>query len=78
MPDTPTALPTVNRQVLLARRPHGGVTPDCFELAEAPVAELADGEALLRIDYLSIDPTIRGWMERDERAGARVGRRGEV
>jgi hypothetical protein len=61
----PDALPTVNRQVRLARRPQGPVRPDCFELAEAPVDPLGDGEALLRIDYLSIDPTIRGWMERD-------------
>lgn len=68
MPDdaTPTAaLPTTNRQVRLARRPHGPVTSDCFELAEAPVSALEEGQALLAVDYLSIDPTIRGWMERD-------------
>lgn len=59
------ALPTTNRQVRLARRPHGPVTADCFDIGEVPVPDLAEGEALLRVDYLSIDPTIRGWMERD-------------
>lgn len=57
-------MPT-NRQVRLAQRPTGPVTPDCYELAEGEVPDIGDGEALVRVDYLSIDPTIRGWMERD-------------
>src|SRR5262245_25447221 len=56
---------TINRQITLARRPHGSVGPDSFTEAEADVPKPGDGEALVRIVYLSIDPTIRGWMERD-------------
>ncbi len=52
-----------NRQWLLARRPHGMVSRDDFELVETPVPDLADGEYLVRNLYLSFDPTMRGWME---------------
>lgn len=53
----------VNRQWVLARRPHGMVTRDNFEYREAPLPEPGDGEVLLRNLYLSFDPTQRGWME---------------
>lgn len=52
----------VNRQVLLVRRPHGPVTDDCFALGEAPVPRPGEGEVLVRVLYLSLDPTIRGWL----------------
>jgi NADPH-dependent curcumin reductase CurA len=52
-----------NRQVVLAKRPVGMVTESCFEMAEAPVPELGDGEALLEVRYVGIDPTIRGWLD---------------
>lgn len=54
---------TVNRQWVLAKRPHGMVTRDNFEYREAAVPEPGDGEVLLRNLYLSFDPTQRGWME---------------
>ncbi len=53
----------VNRQWVLARRPHGMVTRDNFEYREAPLPEPGDGDVLLRNLYLSFDPTQRGWME---------------
>jgi NADPH-dependent curcumin reductase CurA len=52
-----------NRQVVLAKRPVGMVTESCFEMAEAPVPELGEGEALLEVRYVGIDPTIRGWLD---------------
>jgi NADPH-dependent curcumin reductase CurA len=52
-----------NRQIVLARRPVGAVTADCFAVAEAEVPALGDGEALLEVRYLGIDPTIRGWLD---------------
>jgi NADPH-dependent curcumin reductase CurA len=55
----------VNRQWRLARRPSGGFVPDDVTVSEEPVPEPADGEALIRVTHLSMDPTIRGWMERD-------------
>ena len=55
----------VNRQWQLARRPEGLVSVEDFRLVEAPAPEPADGEALVRNLYLSIDPTQRGWMAGD-------------
>lgn len=53
----------VNRQWLLAARPHGMVKPSDFEYRESPVPEPGDGEVLIRTLYLSFDPAMRGWME---------------
>jgi NADPH-dependent curcumin reductase CurA len=53
---------TVNRRILLAARPHGLVTEDCLERVEESVPEPADGEVLLRVLALSVDPTNRVWM----------------
>jgi hypothetical protein len=33
-----------------------------FEYAEAPVAEPGEGEVLVKILYISLDPAMRGWM----------------
>ncbi len=55
----------VNRQWLLARRPEGLVSSSDFRLVESPAPEPADGEALVRNLYLSVDPTQRGWMAGD-------------
>ena len=54
-----------NRQILLRSRPKGAVTRDNFEFNEATVPELRDGQILVKNLYLSIDPTIRGWIDRD-------------
>ena len=54
-----------NRQILLRERPTGAVADHHFELVEMPAPEIGDGEALVRTLYLSIDPTIKGWIERD-------------
>ncbi len=53
----------VNRQVILRNRPVGMVDSQTTELKEIPVDELSDGQALVKVLYLSIDPTIRGWMD---------------
>jgi len=55
----------VNRRVVLRRRPEGRPGPECFELVTEPRPTPADGEALVEVAYLSIDPTIRGWMAYD-------------
>ena len=55
-----------NRQWRLAARPQGMIADSDFEWVEAPAPEeLGAGEVLVRTLYLSVDPTQRGWMERD-------------
>ena len=52
----------VNRQIVLASRPKGEVTPDNFRLVEAALAPLADGQVRVRNHFLSLDPYMRGRM----------------
>jgi NADPH-dependent curcumin reductase len=53
-----------NRRMLLTSRPQGLIDAGNLRLDDsAPVPEPADGEALVRTRYLSIDPTIRTWMD---------------
>ncbi|OBK70332.1 NADP-dependent oxidoreductase [Mycobacterium sp. 1274761.0] len=52
-----------NRRIVLAQRPSGLVDADTTRLETEQVPELSDGEALVRVRYLSIDPTIRTWMD---------------
>lgn len=52
----------MNRQWVLRQRPRGLVTDADLELVEAPIPDLAEGEALVRTVYLSLDPTNRTWM----------------
>ncbi|KVK71804.1 NADP-dependent oxidoreductase [Burkholderia sp. MSMB1498] len=52
----------VNRQLRLKSRPDGRVGQEHFTLVEAPLPELGPGEMLVRVLYLSMDPTNRVWM----------------
>src|SRR5712664_4563378 len=54
-----------NRQLKLQSRPKGLLAPGDLQLAEAPLPSLTDGQALARVKYLSIDPTMRVWMAVD-------------
>jgi NADPH-dependent curcumin reductase len=51
-----------NRRLVLAQRPSGMCDQSTVRLEEGPVPEPGPGQALLRVRYLSIDPTIRTWM----------------
>jgi NADPH-dependent curcumin reductase CurA len=55
-------MPDRNRRFLLRERPSGRVGPDTFELTEEPVPQIGDGEALVRVDWISLDPTNRMWI----------------
>jgi NADPH-dependent curcumin reductase CurA len=55
-------MPLVNRQLRLKTRPEGLVKREDFDLQEHAVPELKDGEFLVRVLYLSMDPTNRVWM----------------
>jgi hypothetical protein len=51
-----------NLQVVLASRPVGRPSPDNFELVRTAVPKPAEGQVLLKIRYLSLDPYMRGRM----------------
>ena len=51
-----------NRQVRLKSRPTGIPQADNFEIAAAPVPEIADKQFLVRNEYLSVEPAMRGWV----------------
>jgi NADPH-dependent curcumin reductase CurA len=53
----------VNRQVLLVEKPKGKLSPSNFRLAQSGVPTPADGEALLRVRYISLDAANRAWMQ---------------
>ena len=52
-----------NRRLVLAQRPSGLVDETTTRLETEQLPELSDGEALVKVRYLSIDPTIRTWMD---------------
>jgi NADPH-dependent curcumin reductase CurA len=56
-------MPERNRRLVLAERPRGEVEEKTIRLEQADVPELQPGQALVRNRYLSIDPTIRTWMD---------------
>ena len=51
-----------NRKILLARRPQGMPVTEDFELVSESVAELQDGEVLVKNLWMSVDPYMRGRM----------------
>ena len=55
-------IPAKNRKLVLASRPRGPIEKDTFTLREEPIPELRDGQVLARTIYVSIDPTMRGWL----------------
>src|ERR1700741_3795607 len=53
----------IARQVVLAARPHGSPKPGDFRLEETPIPTPSDGQILLKVQYLSLDPYMRGRMD---------------
>jgi NADPH-dependent curcumin reductase len=51
-----------NRQVLLASHPQGAVAPGNFRIVDADTRAPGEGEVLVRNDWLSLDPYMRGRM----------------
>ena len=51
-----------NRQFLLAKRPVGAATRDTFTYQQVPVGQPKEGQILVKNQYLSLDPAMRGWM----------------
>ena len=52
-----------NRQVKLARRPEPGlITPDVFAIEDSPIPEPGPGEFRVKVEFVSLDPAMRGWI----------------
>src|SRR5437660_1628404 len=49
-------------QIVLAKRPTGDVTPDCFREEKVKLPALGDGQLLIRQRFLSLDPYMRPRM----------------
>lgn len=52
----------VNRQIVLRARPTGMPREEDFLLRESPVPPLQEGQVLVRTQYTSVDPYLRGIM----------------
>ena len=52
----------MNRQIVLRERPQAMVDESTTSLIEVPVPTCGPGQALVKVGMLSIDPTIRTWM----------------
>ena len=53
---------TINRQILLAEKPSGKLGPEHFKMQNGSIPDPKDGEALLRVRYISLDAANRAWM----------------
>ncbi len=51
-----------NHQFKLAARPVGNVQPSDWNHSEEPVRDPVDGEVVVQVLYISLDPAMRGWM----------------
>src|ERR1700738_3302570 len=52
----------INHQFRLAARPVGMPKRSDWTYTEEPVREPGDGEILVKVLYISLDPAMRGWM----------------
>lgn len=51
-----------NKQISLASRPHGEPKNSDWQLLETPVASIKDRQIAVKIEYVSLDPAMRGWI----------------
>lgn len=63
---------TVNRRIVLASHPVGKPTVENFRLEEVAIPALKEGQMLIRTEYLSLDPYMRGRMNAAEGYAASV------
>ena len=64
-------------QIVLAARPQGKVTPADFRFEYYSAPEPNPDEFLIKVDYLSLDPYMRGRMD-DRKSYAEPAKIGEV
>lgn len=52
--------------VKLIKRPELEITEDIFNIVTQDIPTPAEGEVLVKLSHLSLDPAMRGWMSADE------------
>ncbi len=57
-----TKLPKTNTRVLLKSRPTGIPQAEHFEIAEADMPALEPGHFIVKNEFLSVEPAMRGWV----------------
>lgn len=62
MTEQPTQTDSRNRRLILAERPKGEPTRDTLKMTEGAIPDAGKGQMLLRTQYLSLDPYMRGRM----------------
>ena len=53
---------TTSKRIVLASRPQGAVVQENFRVEESAVPQLAEDQVLVRNEWLSLDPYMRGRM----------------
>ena len=63
--------PATYTRITIAERPKGAIDPDStFRIVEAPFdLKPADDEALVKVEYLSLDPAMRLWLNEEPEGG---------
>ena len=53
---------TMNKQWRLKERPVGEPSAETWDYTESELPTISDGELLIKIKYISMDPAMRGWL----------------
>jgi len=53
---------TINKQWRLKARPIGEPSADTWDYTESEIPTIKEGQLLIKIEYISLDPAMRGWL----------------
>jgi len=52
----------MNKQLLLSERPYGPVNANTWQIKESDIPTPGPDQMVIKVDYVSLDPAMRGWM----------------
>jgi NADPH-dependent curcumin reductase CurA len=59
-------IPSTIKQIILHQRPTAAIEPTTFKAVQVAgsdlVANLKEDQVIVRVDYVSLDPAMRGWL----------------
>jgi len=60
------SIPSTVKQVVLHERPTGAIGPTTFKTVQVAgsdlVSKLKEDQVIVRVEYVSLDPAMRGWL----------------